>query len=128
MNKFMHALVLVVFGLTAWFLALMMKLPMMVQPMMARLRNAGAVGVDQLPAFTRLCMAAVPIVVGFLVVLALAYCIYVWSRKAERPASWIGFLAMTMSALAILLLPTAVAIYLPVVEYLNVSGGILLNR
>ena len=125
MNKIMHGVVLVVFGLAAWFLSLIMKLPLMVQPMMAKLRGGT---VADLPAFTRLCMAAIPIMVAISIVLALGYCIYVWSRKVERRASWTGFLATTMSTLLVLLLPTVVAIYIPLVDFLNVSSGMLLNK
>jgi hypothetical protein len=42
-------------------------------------------------------------------------------RKVERSASWTGFLATTMSALVLVLLPTVVAIYIPVVDFLNRS-------
>jgi EamA domain-containing membrane protein RarD len=62
-----------------------------------------------------------PVALVALAVLALGYCIYVWTRKAERPASWIGFLATTMSALVVVLLPTVVAIYIPLVDFLNRS-------
>ncbi|HEY5914081.1 MAG TPA: hypothetical protein VJA21_26130, partial [Verrucomicrobiae bacterium] len=54
-------------------------------------------------------------------VLAVAYCIFIWVRKAERPAPWTGFLATTMSALVLVLLPTIVAIYIPLVDFLNRS-------
>lgn len=89
MNKMMHAVVLVVFGAACWFLSLILKLPMMVLPATARLR---AEPLDQtaLPAFTRLCMGAGPIILAAFALLALGYCIYVWMRKTERPTSWTG--------------------------------------
>jgi len=64
-------------------------------------------------------MAAGPVLLAALALLALGYCIYVWMHKAERPASWIGFLATTMSALVVVLLPTVVAIYIPLVDFLK---------
>ena len=70
-------------------------------------------------------MVAGPILLTALALLALGYCIYVWVRKAERPASWIGFLASTMSALVLVLLPTVVAIYIPLVDFLNRSMATL---
>ena len=70
-------------------------------------------------------MGAGPILLGALALLALSYCIYVWVRKAERAASWIGFLASTMSALVLFLLPTVVAIYIPLVDFLNRSMATL---
>jgi hypothetical protein len=66
-------------------------------------------------------MGAGPVVLALLAVVALSYCIFVWVRKAERPASWTAFLATTMSALVLVLLPTVVAIYIPLVDFLNRS-------
>lgn len=120
MNKMLHAVVLIVFGGACWFLSLILKLPLMVQPATARLPGV-LPGQAVLPAFTRLCMAVGPVLLAALALLALAYCIYVWVRKAERPASWIGFLATAMSALVMVLLPTVVAIYIPLVDFLNRS-------
>jgi hypothetical protein len=104
----------------------MLKLPLMVQAMMAKLPS---VPPEQsgLPAFTRLCMAAGPFLLAGLALLALSYCVYVWMRKAERQAPWIGFLATTMSALVLVLLPTVVAIYIPLVDFLNRSMGPLVK-
>jgi hypothetical protein len=124
MNKIMHAVVLVVFGGACWFLSLILKLPSMVQPATARLPSVPP-GQAILPAFTRLCMAAGPVLLAALAILALGYCIYVWVHKAERPASWTGFLATTMSALVVVLLPTVVAIYIPLVDFLNRSTVVL---
>ena len=70
-------------------------------------------------------MAAGPILLGALTLLTLGYCIYVWVRKAERPAPWTGFLATAMSALVLVLLPTLVAIYIPLVDFLNRSTATL---
>src|SRR5207247_7878141 len=105
----MHAVVLVVFGTACGLLLLILKLPSMVQPAIARLPSVSP-GQAVLPAFTRFCMAVGPVVLVALALLALGYCIYVWVRKAERPASWIGFLATAMSALVLVLLPSVVAI------------------
>ena len=124
MNKMLHAVVLVVFGGACWFVSLILKLPLMVQPATARLPSVPP-GQALLPAFTRLCMAAGPILLGALAFLALGYCIYVWVRKAECPAPWTGFLATTMSALVLVLLPTVVAIYIPLVDFLNRSTAAL---
>lgn len=124
MNKLLHAVVLVVFVGACWFVSLILKLPLMVQPATARLPSVPP-GQAILPAFTRLCMAAGPILLGALALLALGYCIYVWVRTAERPAPWTGFLATTMSALVLVLLPTVVAIYIPLVDFLNRSTAAL---
>lgn len=116
----MHAVVLVVFGGACWFVSMILKLPLMVQPAIGRVSSVTPEQVV-LPAFTRLCMGAGPILLGALAVLAVAYCIFVWVRKAERPAPWTGFLATTMSALVLVLLPTIVAIYIPLLDFLNRS-------
>ena len=116
----MHAVVLAVFAGACWLLSLILKLPSMVQPAMARLPSVPP-GQAVLPAFTRVCMAVGPILLVALALLALGYCIYVWVSKAERAASWTGFLATTMSALVLVLLPSVVAIYIPLVDFLNRS-------
>ena len=126
MNKMMHAVVLLAFTLACWFLSLVLKLPLMVQPATARLSSVPP-GQAVLPAFTRLCMGVGPVLLGALALLALGYCIYIWVRKLERPASWVAFLATTMSALVLLLLPTLVAIYIPLVDFLNRSTTSLLK-
>jgi hypothetical protein len=120
MNKVMHAVVLLVFGAACGLLLLILKLPSMVIPAIARLPSVPP-GQAILPAFTRFCMAVGPVVVVVLAILALGYCIYVWVRKAECAASWTGFLATTMSALLLVLLPSLVAIYIPLVDFLNRS-------
>ncbi len=126
MNKMMHGIVLILFGGACWFLSLILKLPLMVQPATARLASASVrPGQAVLPAFTRVCMAAGPVLLAVLAFLALGYCIYVWVRRAERPAAWVGFLATTMSALVLVLLPTVVAIYIPLVDFLNRSTAVL---
>ncbi len=120
MNKLLHALVLVFFTGACWFLALMLKLPLMVQATTPRLPSVRP-GEIVLPAFTRLCMAAGPILLAALALSAVAYCIYVWTRKAGSRATWIGFLATAMSALVLVVMPTVVAMYLPLVDFINRS-------
>ena len=124
MNKTLHAVVMIVFAGACWFLAMMLRLPSMIEPMAAKLPNAQP-GQTVLPAFTRMCMVAGPIILAVLAVLALGYCVYVWLRKSERQMPWVNFLATTMSALLVLALPTVVAIYLPLVAFLNLSGASL---
>jgi hypothetical protein len=113
MNKILHAVVLVFFGGACWFLSLMFKLPLMVG------HSTGLV----MPAFSRFCVAIGPFVTAGLAISALAYCIYVWRRKAESRATWIGFLATTMSALVLAVMPTVVAMYLPLVDFINRSAA-----
>jgi hypothetical protein len=106
MNKFLHAVILAVFGGACWFTSMMLKLPGMV-----------AQG-RPLPGFTRLCMGLSP-ALWLLFLVAAGYCVYVWVRKPENRASWVAFLATTMSSLFLLMLPIHVAIYLPVADFLN---------
>jgi uncharacterized BrkB/YihY/UPF0761 family membrane protein len=102
----------------------MLKLPLMIQPMAAKL-PAVQPGQSVLPAFTRLCMAAGLVLLAMLAFVALGYCLYVWVHNSERQLPWVSFLATTMSALVLLALPTVVAIYLPLVSFLNISGASL---
>ena len=120
MNKLLHALVLVFFTGACWFLALMLKLPLMVQAATSRLPSVRP-GEAVFPAFTRLCMTVGPLLVAGLAISALAYCTYVWTRKVENRANWIGFLATTVSALVLVLMPTVVAMYITVVDFINRS-------
>src|SRR5260370_19114530 len=88
-NKILHAVVLVFFGIACWFLSMMLKMPTMVG------RSSGVV----MPAFTRLCVAYGPLLAAGLAISALAYCLYVWTRKAADRATSIAFLAPPLSAL-----------------------------
>jgi hypothetical protein len=109
MNKVMHGIVLALFAFECWFVSFILKLPGMVPLAIAH----------PPPAFTRLCMNVGPIILAAWAVLGAAYCVFVWVRKTERPPSWIAFLAATMSAVVLSLLPTVVAIFLPLVDFLN---------
>ncbi len=111
MNKILHAVVLVFFGFACWFLSMMLKMPTMIG------RSSGV----QMPAFTRLCVAYGPLLMAGLALSALAYCIYVWTRKVENRATWIGFLATSLSALFLVLMPTVVAMYITLVDFINRS-------
>jgi hypothetical protein len=104
MNKIMHGVVLAFFAFTSWLIALVLKLPMMMAPV---------------PAFTRLCMAAGPLVLMASMVLALAYCISIWMRRGETRASWVSFLATTMAAAILMLIPALIAICLPIVDVIR---------
>ena len=107
MNKIIHGVVLALFCAACWFIAMMMRLPLM------------AAHGRMLPGFTRLCMGLEPYLLLGLAILATAYCLRVWMRKTETGISWVAFLSTSMAALGLLMLPTIVAIYLPVVDALN---------
>ena len=110
MNRIAHGIVLVFFGLACWLVWVLLQLPLMV-----RLH-----GVElHLPAFTSFCIALGPFVVVGLAVLATAYCVWVWCRKAETRPSWVGFLATATGSLFLVTLPVVVALYLPLVNAFN---------
>ena len=111
MNKMLHAVVLAFFGIACWFLYVMMKMPAMV--------GGPSSGLD--PPFSRLCVGFGPFLAAGMAAAALAYCIYVWTRKAEGRATWVGFLATTMSALVLVVMPTVVSMFLPLVAFINNS-------
>ncbi len=64
-------------------------------------------------------MAVGPFVIIALATLATAYCVWVWCRKTETRASWVGFLATATGSLFLVTLPIALAIYLPLVNALQ---------
>jgi hypothetical protein len=107
MNKIMHAIVLALFGAACGFVSLILRLPHMA----ARGRP--------LPAFSILCMAVEPYLLLGLALAATAYCLRVWVRKTDAGNSWVAFLATTIAALGLVMLPTIVALYLPLVDSLN---------
>jgi len=45
-------------------------------------------------------------------------CWFVWVRKKEQCPSWVAFLATTMSTVVLLMLPTFLALYLPIISLL----------
>ena len=51
--------------------------------------------------------------------LAAAYCLFVWIRKADGQKSWVGFFASTMSALVLLTYPVMIAAWLPLIDLLQ---------
>ena len=107
MNKIIHGVVLALFGAACWFVTLILRLPQMA----ARGRS--------LPAFTSFCMALGPYVLLGLGIAATAYCLRVWIRKTDTGHSWVAFLATSVAALGLVLLPIFVALYLPVIDALN---------
>ena len=106
MNKLAHTLILAVFGIACWFLWAILTL-------------ASRVGHgESLPGFTRLYVALRPVMI-ILPVVAAAYCLWIWFRKADRLPSWIGFFAATVSILVLLTLHTFIAAYLPLINVVN---------
>jgi hypothetical protein len=111
MKKFTHALVLAVFAFGCWFTWAILKLA-------PAIRRAN----PSLPAFTELCISLRPVVV-VLPILAAAYCVWVWFRKADKVPSWVGFFAATMGMLVLVTLPAMVAAYLPLLSAVNQLAG-----
>jgi len=107
MKKFIHALILAVFGyrcLVTWGL-------LTLAPHVRHLDRG-------LPGFTSLCIGLRPLVVA-LFILAAIYCLWVWFRKAERVPSWMGFFAATMGVLVLVALSAMLAAYLPLLAAVN---------
>ncbi len=109
MNKTMHGIVLAFFAFACWCVAIILKLPRMVAPKISH----------PLPAFSRFCMGVGPIVLLGLVLLALGYCLFVWLRTAETRSSWVAFLAASVSMVVLSMMPTVIAIYLPIVDFIH---------
>ena len=108
MNKIAHGLVLAFFGMACWLV-------------WGLLRLSGAVHLagHALPAYSRLCLGLGPNVLTTLVIVAAAYCIWVWIRKADGQPTWVAFLATATSALVFVLVLVMVAAYLPLLDALN---------
>jgi hypothetical protein len=108
MKTFLHVLVLAVFAIgcfCAWGILTV------VQQQAQHLRFS-------LPGFTALCVNLRPLLMA-LPILAAGYCVWVWTRKADRVPSWIGFFAGATGGLVVVALPTMVAAYLPLVALVN---------
>jgi hypothetical protein len=112
MNKAIHGLITAFLAVGCWFLWAMLKLT---AGFMHRVS-------DHPPQFTQLCVNLRP-VFAVLPILALAYCVYVWVRKADPRHSWVGFFATTMGALVLTMLPTMVAVWLPMVQFIEKAAG-----
>jgi hypothetical protein len=108
MKKFIHALVLAIFGFGCFFTWVILALS----------THGLRADLAPLPSFTALCISLRPVVIA-LPILAAVYCVWVWFRKADRVPSWIGFFAATTGALVVVTLPAMVAAYLPLLWALN---------
>ena len=76
---------------------------------------------DQPPAFTLFCVGLRPLFV-VLPIVAAAYCLYVWIRKADIGRSWVPFFAATTGSLVVVMLPTMIAIWLPIIQFIELTG------
>jgi hypothetical protein len=106
MNKLAHTLVLAVFSIACWFLWALLTF-------VSRVGHGEA-----LPSFTMFCVGVRPVLI-VLPVMAAAYCLWIWLRKADCLPSWVGYFATTMSVLVLVMLPTLLAAYLPLVSAIN---------
>lgn len=109
LNQILHGLILIFFSVGCWFLWCILRFPQM----MGRALQGWP-----MPAFTYFVVGcgsylAVP------PLLAVGYCMYVWTRKSGGRSSWIGFFATTMAVLFFITLPALFAILLPVVAVMN---------
>jgi hypothetical protein len=110
-NRFAHGVVLAFFWAGCGLVWLLLKLPPMV-----RLKGVGLV---DLPQFTRLCMGVIPAIIIGMATLATAYCLLVWLGKLGNRNSWVGFLSSATAALLFMLLPTIIAVILPLIDALH---------
>jgi hypothetical protein len=111
MKKVIHAFILAVFGFGCWWAWAMLSLAPHVRH-----------GNDVLPAFTIFCNQIRPAVL-VLPALAAVYCVWVWCRKSDRVPSWVGFFAVTTGTLVLVMCPTMVAAYLPLLQQVNNLAG-----
>lgn len=112
MNKLIHGLIAVSFAFACLCLWGMLTLT---SNTMLRMQA-------QPPAFTQFCIGLRPLFVVLPIMVA-AYCLYVWIRKTDllqRP--WMPFFAATMGCLVVVTLPTMMAAWLPVIQFIGVIG------
>ncbi len=107
MNKIIHGLVLVFFSINCWFLWALLTTS---ERLMTRLAGG------HLPGFTRFCLELRPVFYA-LPILALIWCVIVWVRKTDARNSWVGFFAASTSIIMLAVLPTVIAMYLPMIKY-----------
>jgi hypothetical protein len=110
MNKTIHGLIAAFFGIACCFLWGILSLASM---LMVRAS-------DHAPAFTQLCVGWKPLLV-VLPLVGVIYCVYVWIRKNDGRCTWQGFFAGTMATLMLVMLPTLIACWLPVVQFIELS-------
>jgi hypothetical protein len=110
MNKLIHGLIAAFFAFACLCLWGMLNLTSHV---MFRVS-------DNPPAFTQFCIGLKPLYV-VLPIVAVAYCFYVWIRKADTRRSWVSFFAATMGSLVVVMLPTLLAIWLPVIQFMDIA-------
>ena len=75
---------------------------------------------DHPPAFTQLWVSLRPLFV-VLPALAAAYCVYVWIRKSDSGRSWVPYFAAIMGSLVSVMLPTMIAVWLPVMQFIELT-------
>jgi hypothetical protein len=111
MNKAIHGLITLGLAVGCWWLWAMLKLT-------ASYMHRGP---HHPPAYTQFC---VDLRTAFVVppILALAYCVYVWIRRSEPRPSWAGFFAVTMGLYVLAMLPTLVAVWLPMVQFIELAA------
>lgn len=111
MNKFIHGVIMAFFGFACLCLWGMLNLTSVV---MFRVS-------ENPPAFTRLWVGLKPLFV-VLPILALAYCLVVWIRQADVRRTWVSFFAATMGSLVLILMPTLIAVWLPVIQFIELAA------
>ena len=112
LNAIIHGLILTFFSVSCWFLWGILHLPRMTVFQSGR----------PLPAFTDFIVGcgsywAIP------PLLAAVYCVSVWLRRSKGSHSWTGFFATTMAALILFTLPTVIAVFLPVIDFISHSAS-----
>ena len=118
-NLVVHGLILIFFSVICWFVWGTLHLPQMMQGAIARTGAiTEATGYGRLPGFTEM-MVSLRNFMFIPPLLALAYCLYVCFRKSNVKNSWTGFFAITTAVLIFILLPTLIAVLLPVISFMN---------
>lgn len=106
-----HGLILGFFSLACWFLWAVTKISTMMAAASVRVGRP-------LPAFSQFVIDCGPwLAVPPLV--ALAYCLLVWTKTSPGRSSWMGFFAVVMAVLFLLAIPILIAAFLPLIDTFN---------
>lgn len=112
MKKLTCALVLGVFGSSCFLAWAMLTL-------MSDVKSAGRA----LPYFTDLCIGLRPALIA-LPLAAAAYYLWLWFHKEEKGSRWMLFVATTMTALIVFVLPAMSTSYLLMIDQVKMATGV----
>ena len=111
MNKIIHGVIAGFFAFACWCLWGMLTL---ISQVMGRVS-------EHPPGFTQIIVGLRPLFV-ILPIVAATYCFFVWVRKPDSRHPWVPFFAGAMGILMLVTLPTMIAVWLPVIQFIELTA------